>query len=80
MARILKSSGDTVALPSELLHRLQLKEGDEVSVSVEDQKLKLVRIEEFVKLRGVLSADEGFDEAIAFLDEAWQSWKSPNSA
>ncbi|HEY6333442.1 MAG TPA: AbrB/MazE/SpoVT family DNA-binding domain-containing protein [Blastocatellia bacterium] len=80
MAKILKSSGDVVALPSELLNRLNLKEGDEVTAIVDGHKLGLVRIEEFASLRGALAGDDGFDEALELLDQACQSWKSPASA
>ena len=62
-----------------MLDLLRLKEGEEVRVTVDGQKLRIVRIEEFVKLRGVLCGDEGFDEAIELLDQTWQSWKSPTS-
>jgi antitoxin component of MazEF toxin-antitoxin module len=80
MAKILNSQGDVVALPLELLNQLNLKEGDEVTATVDGHQLNLVRIEEFASLRGALAGDEGFDEALELLDRAWQSWKSPSSA
>lgn len=81
MTVVLKSiDEETIALPSSLLERLQLTEGDEIKAVIEGQTLRLSRLDDFLALRGILTEDSAFDEAIEELNKAWQSWPLPNSA
>ena len=81
MATIIKStSEDAISLPARLLVGLNLRDGDEVKVTVEGQTLRLARLDQFLSLRGALASDEAFDRAMNFIDRAWQAWTIPASA
>lgn len=81
MAIIIKrSTEDAISLPARLLAGLNLRDGDEVKVTVEGQTLRLARLDQFLDLRGALAADEAFDRAMDFIDRAWQAWTIPASA
>lgn len=81
MAIIIKSSTeDAISLPARLLAGLNLRDGDEVKVTVEGQTLHLARLDQFFNLRGALANDETFDRAMEFIDRAWQAWTLPISA
>jgi antitoxin component of MazEF toxin-antitoxin module len=81
MTTVVKSSDENkIAMPSYLMERLNLHDGDEVKAIIEGQSLRLARIDEFLALRGALAEDEEFDLAMELIDQAWQAWKSPTSA
>ena len=81
MTTVVKSSDENkIAMPSYLMQRLNLRDGDEVKAIIEGQSLRLARIDEFLALRGALAADEEFDLAMELIDQAWQAWKSPACA
>ncbi|HLE27075.1 MAG TPA: AbrB/MazE/SpoVT family DNA-binding domain-containing protein [Anaerolineales bacterium] len=80
MTIVVKSSDDKhISFPSQLMAALNLREGDEVKAIVEGDHIHIARLDKFLNLRGVLSADEAFDQAMQFLDRAWQSWTVPAS-
>jgi len=80
MTIVVKSSDDKhISFPSQLMAALNLREGDEVKAIVEGDHIRIARLDKFLNLRGVLSADEAFDQAMQFLDRAWQSWTVPAS-
>ena len=56
------------------MRSLNVKEGDEIKTIIEGQFLRSASLEQFLDLRGALQEDEDFDQAIEFLDQAWQSW------
>lgn len=81
MVVVVKSSDEnTISLPVQLMERLSLRDGDEVQAVLDGQTLRLARLRDFLSLRGVLADDEAFDRAMEFIDQAWQSWTTPNSA
>jgi len=81
MTFVVKSTHDnTIALPAWLMNQLQLHDGEEVKTSIEGQTLRLTPLEQFLALRGALQEDEAFDQAMAYLDQAWQTWTLPPSA
>ena len=71
---------DTIFLPERLMTLLQLHEGDEINATIDGPVLRLAQVEAFLALRGVLADDDGFDEAIALLEQGWRSWTLPVSA
>ncbi len=80
MTLVVKITNDnTITLPASMLSRLHLHDGDEVKMSIEGQTLRLTPLEEFLALRGALREDEAFDQAMTYLDRAWQTWTSPSS-
>lgn len=81
MASVVKSSAeDAIFLPARLLAGLNLRDGDEVKVTIEGQTLRLTRLDQFYNLRGALADDTGFDRAMEFMDRAWRSWTTSVSA
>jgi antitoxin component of MazEF toxin-antitoxin module len=74
------TSDDSISLPAKLMAGLNLREGDEVKVTVEGQTLHLARLDQFLNLRGTLASDDSFDRAMDFIDRAWQAWTMPASA
>jgi antitoxin component of MazEF toxin-antitoxin module len=77
---IIKSSDEnTISLPAQLMEELNLREGDEVKAILEGETLRLTRLDKFLALRGVLADDKAFDEAMQFLERAWQSWTTIKS-
>ena len=81
MATIIKStSEDAISLPARLLVGLNLRDGDEVKVTVEGQTLRLARLDQFLNLRGALDSDDAFDRAMDLIDRSWQAWTLPVSA
>jgi antitoxin component of MazEF toxin-antitoxin module len=81
MTIVVKSSDeDAIAMPTQLMAALRLREGDEVKAIVEGETLRLTRLDRFLALRGVLADDEEFDRAMEQIDRAWQSWTTPASA
>ena len=81
MTIVIKSSTeDAIALPARLLAGLNLRDGDEVKVTVDGQNLRLARLDQFLDLRGALANDEAFNRAVEFMERAWQEWTLPASA
>ena len=81
MTIIVKSVNEnTISLPGWLMENLNLNDGEEVKTIIEGKKLHLSSLNQFIALRGTLSDDNGFDTAIEFLDKAWDSWKTQDSA
>ena len=66
-------------MPGWLMNALNLKEGDQVKPVIEGQNMRLAPLDRFLALRGVLSKDEGFDQAMADIDQAWQTWTTTTS-
>lgn len=80
MSMIVKSTNEQVLmLPLSLLKKLDWREGDEVKVSVTGDLLKIERLGKFLRLRGVLADDAGFDKAMETLDQTWNQWTLPDS-
>jgi antitoxin component of MazEF toxin-antitoxin module len=81
MMQIAKSANDNlISLPSSLLRKLRLQEGEMVKTTVEMHTLRLTPLQPFLALRGVLHDDAAFDEALSYLEGAWQSWDLNESA
>ena len=81
MTRVIKSSDEnTISIPAWLMKTLNLHEGDQVKAVVSGETFRLAKIDRFLKLRGVLANDSAFDEAIKYLDGAWQIWTTQISA
>jgi antitoxin component of MazEF toxin-antitoxin module len=81
MAIIVKSINDnTISLPGWLMKNLNLNDGEEVKTVIEGKTLRLSSLNQFIALRGALSEDDEFDTAIEFLNKAWDSWKTQDSA
>ncbi|MBD3324400.1 hypothetical protein GF339_07425 [candidate division KSB3 bacterium] len=80
MTLIVKSTHDnTIVLPDWLMSQLQLHEGEEVKPSIEGDRVRFTPLEQFLALRGILREDETFDQAMTYLDQAWQVWTAPPS-
>ena len=80
MTLIVKSTQEnTISLPAWLMRQLHLHEGEEVKTSIEGHTLRFTPLEQFLALRGILREDEAFDQAMTYLDQAWQTWTSPPS-
>lgn len=47
--------------------------------AIDGQTLPLTPLEQFLALRGTLRDDPAFDQAMDYLDQAWQSWTTPSS-
>jgi hypothetical protein len=71
---------NVISLPSELMAGLEWREGDEIKVVLDGQTLHLIRLDNFLALRGALADDDAFDEAIEQMEQLWQSWTTPTSA
>ncbi len=71
---------ETIALPIWLMHLLEVQEGDEIRTMMSGSTLQLTPLEKFLALRGVWVEDSGFDEAVEFLEQAWQEWTPVESA
>lgn len=81
MTIIVKSINDnTISLPGWLMKNLNLNDGEEVKTVIEGKTLRLSSLNQFIALRGALSEDDEFDTAIEFLNKAWDSWKTQDSA
>ncbi len=81
MTVVVKSSPENViALPKQLLESLRLSDGEEVMAIVDGQTLRLARLDEFLALRGALAGDDSFDEAMTYLEHAWDQWTLPDIA
>ncbi len=81
MTTIVKSINENIiSLPGWLMKNLNLNDGDEVKMLIEGKTLRLSSLNQFIALRGALSEDDGFDKAIEFLDKAWDSWRTQDSA
>ena len=81
MTMIVQSSAeDVISLPNWLLKLLNLRAGEEIKTVIDGQTLRLTPVEKFLALRGVLKDDQGFDTAIASLNQAWQEWTPLESA
>jgi antitoxin component of MazEF toxin-antitoxin module len=80
MTIVVKASDwDAIYIPAWLMKALGLHEGDQVKAIVNGKTLHLARVNRFLNLRGALADDEDFDNAITFIDRAWQSWALPLS-
>jgi len=81
MAIIVKSVNEnTISLPGWLMKHLNLNDGEEVKTYIEGKTLRLSSLNQFIALRGALSEDDGFDAAMEFLNKAWDSWRTQDSA
>jgi bifunctional DNA-binding transcriptional regulator/antitoxin component of YhaV-PrlF toxin-antitoxin module len=81
MTVIVKASAeDVILIPAKLLAQLNLQEGDEVKAFVEGNTLRLQKLDDFLSLGGALANDAGFDEAMQYLEKAWQAWTPPDFA
>jgi len=81
MMQVAKSANDhLISLPSSLLSKLRRQEGEMVKTTVEIHTLRLTPLPQFLALRGVLSDEVAFEEAITYLEGAWQSWTMNESA
>ncbi len=81
MATVVKSTDEnTIALPEQLMAGLGLSEGDEVRAVLDGETIRFARLNEFLALRGALAHDQGFDDAMQQVSEAWELWKLPDSA
>lgn len=81
MATVIQSRDEeTIALPVWLMNLLEVQEGDEIKTVMSGNILQLTPLEKFLALRGVWAEDSGFDEAVEFLEQAWQQWTSLESA
>ena len=80
MTVVIRSSDEQhISIPISLMAQLNLREGDEVKAIVEGHTLRLERLDKFLRLRGALANDIAFDEAMKYLDQAWQTWTLPAS-
>ncbi|GAK59513.1 hypothetical protein U27_06498 [Candidatus Vecturithrix granuli] len=80
MTLVVKTTHDnTISLPAWLMTRLHLHDGEEVKASIEGPTLRFTPLDQFLALRGVLSEDKAFEQAMTYLDQAWQTWTSPPS-
>ncbi|MBN1247714.1 MAG: hypothetical protein JXC32_08655 [Anaerolineae bacterium] len=70
---------DEITIPDRLMAELDLQDGDQVKTAIEGNTLRLTPMKRFLALRGILEDDEGFDEALGLLDEAWREWNRPPS-
>jgi antitoxin component of MazEF toxin-antitoxin module len=68
------SDEDAIFLPGWLMSILNLTEDSEVKAIIENQSLRLARLDQFLNLRGALANDRAFDEAMEQLERAWQQW------
>jgi len=81
MTLVVKSSSeDMISLPGWLMRLLNLREGDEIKTIIEGQTLRLASLDQFLALRGALRDDPDFDNALEYLNQAWQAWTTSNSA
>lgn len=81
MMQVAKSANDNlISLPSSLLIKLRLQEGEMVKTTVAKHTLQFTPLQQFLARRGVLSEDTAFEEAITYLEGAWQSWTMNESA
>ncbi len=82
MTTVVKSLNEnTISLPVWLMKNLNLNDGEEVKALIDGKTLRLSSLNQFIALRGILSDDDdGFDTAIEFLNKAWDSWKTQDSA
>lgn len=81
MTIVVKSSDDShISFPAQMMEELNLREGDEIMATVEGDNIHITRLDRFLELCGVLSDDGAFDQAMEWLDQAWQSWTVPVSA
>ncbi len=77
---ILSNDENIISLPATILDKLRLQEGDQVAAVLEGQTLRLSKLDDFLRLRGILAEDLAFDEAMTILERSWESWNSPASA
>ncbi len=80
MTLTVKVSGqNTIFIPADLASALDLKEGDQVKAIVDGKTLRLARLDRFLALQGALADDDAFDQAMEYIDQAWQKWTLPVS-
>jgi len=70
---------NVISLPPSLMAVLHLNEGEEIKTLVEGATLRIARLDRFLALRGILREDKSFDDAMEYMNQAWQSWKTPES-
>jgi antitoxin component of MazEF toxin-antitoxin module len=73
------SKKDAISMPADLAAALDLRDGDKVKAVVEGKTLRLARLDKFLALEGALADDDAFDEAMDYLDRAWEKWTPPVS-
>ncbi|OQY96888.1 MAG: hypothetical protein B6D41_04640 [Chloroflexi bacterium UTCFX4] len=76
---IKRSNEDVIFLPAWLMSILDLSEGSQVKAIIENQSLRLARLDQFLNLRGALANDQAFDDAMEQMERAWQQWTLPGS-
>lgn len=81
MTLIVKSTDeDVISLPTWLMKRLNLTDGEAITPVVEGRVLHLKQLQRFLALRGLYRDDDSFEEAIGDLEQSWQQWTFPESA
>jgi antitoxin component of MazEF toxin-antitoxin module len=76
---IKRSEEDAIFLPAWLMSILNLTEGSQVKAIIENQSLRLARLDQFLSLHGALANDQAFDDAMEQMERAWQQWILPVS-
>ncbi len=74
------TSEDVISLPRWLMQVLNLREGDAIKTVVEGQSVRLTSLDHFLTLRGALKDDQDFDQAVTYLQQAWDTWTTLDSA
>jgi len=69
----------TMTLPVWVMRQLHVHEGEEVKMTIEDDALRLTPLEQFLALRGAWREDDACDQALTYLDQAWQAWTAAPS-
>ncbi len=81
MTIIVRSADENeISIPSHLMEELHLRDGEEVKATVHGEALVFDRLEGFLALRGALTDDEAFDQAMELVDRKWRAWSAPASA
>ena len=73
------SKQDSIQIPANLAVELDLHDGDQVKAFVEGKILRIASLDSFLALQGALANDDAFDQAMEYIDQAWQQWKNPVS-
>jgi antitoxin component of MazEF toxin-antitoxin module len=68
-----------LVVPADLLTWLDLQDGEEIKATVVGDSIHITRLDAFLSLRGALADDDAFDQAMAILEQGWQTWPTPES-
>ena len=74
-----KSHDRNLVVPADLLAWLDLQDGEEIKATVVGDSIHITRLDAFLSLRGALADDDAFDQAMAILEQGWQTWPTPES-